>query len=120
MSNSEIKQVDKPLDTQAERIAKQHALDYAALLLYHAKIIATRAKSDKVTVEHIEEALEKVSKNKAFSRARELSLIIGGAFFGTAVQGFIAELAGLNVPLIVAYVLMGFFSMLIIFWGLNR
>jgi hypothetical protein len=120
MASDQIDAMDRELHPQAEKLAKQYIKDFSISLLLQAKLIAYRAKADIVLRNHIDEAIETINKNKRQSWSHELSIILGGAFLGAFIQGFLAELSSGNAILIAIYTLIGFIGMFMVFWGLRR
>jgi hypothetical protein len=112
--------VRAPLHPQAEEFATRQALDFANALILQAKLFAFRRGDDIVLTSHMREALDALDSERKRSRARELALIIGAAFFGAAVQGFITELAAGRTVLVAIYAILGFVGMLLVFGGLSR
>lgn len=111
--------VNLQLHQEAEKRAKQHVRDFSVALLMQAKLVAFQEKADMVLSNHVDNALDKISTVKRV-RSKELLIIVGSAFFGAFVQGFISELPTLRVTLIVAYVLLGFAGMFMVFWAMNQ
>ena len=120
MSNSQAEAINKELHQQAETSVKKYTHDFATSLLLQAKIIAYRSKADVVLSSHVDEALDKIYNERKQSWSKELLIVLGGAFFGAFIQGFISELSSGNATLITVYVLLGFIGMFMVFLGLRR
>ena len=105
---------------QAKERAREHIRDFAVSLIMQAKILAYSQKANVVLSNHIDEALELLSARKRESWSRQISIVVGGAFFGAFVQGFVSELSAGHAPLVAAYTALGFIGMVLVFWGLRR
>ena len=93
MANNQIQAVEIELHPQAEKQARQHVNIFATSLILQAKVIAYRTKADAVLTNHIDEALDVITRERKQSWSRELLIILGGAFVGAFIQGFISELS---------------------------
>jgi len=111
---------NKEVHTSAESIWRECVSDYAASLLLEAKLIAHRRKDDIVLSTHVEEALDAVSKARKRSWMRKIAIFIGAALLGAFVQGFVNELYAGHTTLVVVYTVLGFFGMLLAFWGIQE
>jgi len=120
MSNNQTEAINKELHPQAGSSIKRYTQDFATSLMLQAKIIAYRSKADVVLSSHVDEALDKIYKERKQSSARELLIVLGGAFFGAFIQGFISELSSGNTILIAVYVILGFIGMFMVFLGLRK
>lgn len=120
MANQQIEAVNIELHPQAETLAQAHIRDFATSLLLQAKILAFRRKADIVLSTHIEEAKVIIESEKRQSWTRELIIILGGAFFGAFLQGFITELSSGRMGLVAIYTAIGFIGILMVFWSLRR
>lgn len=111
----------KQVSGQAEDALKQYARNHTAAIILHAKIIAYRSNSLEVQPSHVEEAIEIVNKSKKRLWSKDLAIIVGSAFFGTFVQGFITEFSDGNVNgnAVIFYVILGFVGMFLVFWGIT-
>jgi hypothetical protein len=69
---------------------------------------------------HIEEAKDMVEGEQKQNWSKELIMILGSAFFGAFLQGFITELSTGRTWLIAIYTAIGFIGILMVFWGLRR
>ncbi len=71
---------------------------------------------------HVEEAIEIVNRSKKRFSSKDLAITVGGAFFGTFVQGFITEVSAskVNTNTIIFYVILGFLGIFLTFWGITR
>src|SRR5688500_15218699 len=81
--------------------------DFAVALILEAKRVAHQDKADLVLSNHIEEAMEILNSKRSISVSRQLAQVVGGAFFGAFVQGFVSELSTGNTALIAIYVVLG-------------
>jgi hypothetical protein len=119
MADNQLQAIDIELHPQAEKQARQHVNNFATSLLLQAKIIAYRTKADAVLTNHIDEALDVITREKKQTWSRELLIILGSAFVGAFIQGFISELSSGNTLLITTYTVLGFIGMFMVFWGLR-
>jgi hypothetical protein len=117
-----LKKPAKQVNRQAEESLKQYAQNHTAVILLHAKIIAYRSNSIEVLPSHVDEAIEVVNNSRKRRWSKDLVITVGGAFFGTFVQGFITELSNnsVNVYAVFIYVALGFLGMLMVFWETTR
>jgi len=120
MANQQIEAIKKELHPQAERLAQAYIRDFATSLLLQAKILAYRRKADVVLSTHVEQAKDVIESERKQSWSRELVIILGSAFFGAFLQGFITELSTGRTGLIAIYTAIGFIGILMVFWGLRR
>lgn len=120
MPNNQIPAVNTPMIKQAEEQARKYIENFATSLILQAKIIAYHGANEMVLTNHIDEALEAISKEKKQSWSHEMFITLGGAFIGAFIQGFISELSNGNRLLIAIYTILGFIGMLMVFWGLHR
>ena len=120
MSNNQSEAINKELHPQAVFSIKKYTRDFATSLLLQAKVIAYRSKADVVLTTHVDEALDKIYKERRQSWGKELLIVLGGAFFGAFIQGFISELSSGNAILIATYVILGFIGMFMVFLGLRK
>ena len=91
--SSNLKRPAKQVNKQAEESLKQYAQNHTAVILLHAKIIAFRSNSIEVLPSHVDEAIEVVNNSRKRRWSKDLVITVGGAFFGTFVQGLITELS---------------------------
>lgn len=88
MLNSQLEAIDIDLHPEAAKRAKQYVVEFATTLLLQAKLIAFRAKADVVLSNHIDEALDLITRDKRKTWSRELLIILGSAFFlGLSFRG---------------------------------
>lgn len=120
MANSQLQAVDIELHPNAKKQARQHVNNFSTALILQAKIIAYRTKADTVLTHHINDALDAINNERKQSWSRELLIILGSAFVGAFIQGFISELSNGNSLLIVIYTILGFTGMFMVFLGLRR
>ena len=120
MLNSQLEAIDIDLHPEAAKRAKQYVVEFATTLLLQAKLIAFRAKADVVLSNHIDEALDLITRDKRKTWSRELLIILGSAFFGAFIQGFISELSSGKASLVAIYTILGFVGMFMVFLGLKR
>ena len=116
--------LSKALQIEIHPKAKQLALEcvdsYSTALIVQAKLIAYRDKAGVVIVNHVQEASEIIKAREKQSTVRELLIIIGSAFFGAFIQGFITELSTGNRTLIVIYTILGFLGISMVFFGFRQ
>ena len=112
----------KQVNRQAEEALKQYVQNYAGAILHHAKVIAYRSNSVQVQSSHVEEAIEIINRSKKQLWSKDMLLTVGGAFFGTFVQGFVTEFStkDVNASAVVIYVILGFLGSFLVFWGTLR
>jgi hypothetical protein len=91
--------------------------EFAASLLFQAKMLAFQEHADLVLSTHIEEALEVINRERKKRWTRELMIVIGSALFGAFIPGFMTELSAGHQLLIVVYTSLGFRGMLLVFSG---
>ncbi len=120
MSNNQTEVINTEIHPQAGFAIKKYTHDFATSLLLQAKTIAYRSKADVVLSSHVDEALDKIYKDRKQSSTKELLIVLGGAFFGAFIQGFISELSSGNAVLIATYVFLGFIGMFMVFLGLRK
>jgi len=118
--NTQLEAIEIDLHPEAEKRAKQYVMDFATSLLLQAKLIAFRTKADMVLSNYIDEALDSINRDKNRTWSRELLIILGSAFVGAFIQGFVSELATGNALLIATYTVLGFVGMFMVFLGLRR
>ncbi len=111
-----------PIHPQAAELIKNQASDFTESLILQSKILAHQNRHDVVLRTHVEEALIILSARQQQQWRDHLALIIGSAFLGAFVQGFTDQLLAEapNIPLIAAYVVLGFLGAFGIFYGLRR
>ena len=88
--------------------------------LLQAKILAFQEHADLVLSNHIDEALQVISRERKKRWSRELLIVLGSALFGAFIPGFITELFAGHQMLIVVYTSMGFLGIILVFLGLRR
>lgn len=120
MANKQTDAVSIELHPQAKNLARRYITDFATTLILQAKILAFRRGAELVLSNDVEEALDTITKERTQTWARQLVIVLGGAFFGAFVQGFVTELSTGNALLIAVYTILGFIGMLLVFWGLRR
>lgn len=119
-NNNPLVEVDIDLHPQAMQKARKCVNDFAVALIMQAKTLAFLKKADLVLTIHVDEALEMLNTKKQGSWFREIAIIVGSAFFGAFIQGFVSELSSGNAFLIATYTVMGFVGIFAVFWGLRR
>lgn len=112
--------VDIDLYPQAAERARRHINDFAISLIMQAKILAFSQKANVVLSSHVDEALELLNSRKRESWSRQISIVVGSAFFGASIQGFVSELSAGHAFLVAAYAVLGFIGMILVFWALRR
>lgn len=112
----------RPLHENAEVLVREVVDDFTNSLLLQAKTLAFFRDDDVVTSGHIRHSLEILRTRVQRSWVRDVSVLIGGAFFGTFLQGFIPEMqkADKDSNVIVVYVALAIFGTVLSFYGLNR
>ncbi len=108
------------LNAHAETLASTLATDYENSLIELAKMLATRQRADQVQRVHVEQAHTTLAQIHYTSWSREFLLIVGGAFFGASIQGFIEALADNKKPLVITFVILGFLGMVMVFQALRQ
>jgi hypothetical protein len=120
MKQSSLEALNKDLHPHAEEVAKDYVDEFASSLLLQAKMLAFQEHADLVLSNHVEEALEVISRERKKRWTRELLIVIGSALFGAFIPGFMTELSAGHQLLIVVYTSIGFLGMLLVFLGLRR
>lgn len=120
MANKQTDAISKELHPQAKELTRQYINDFATSLVLQAKVLAFRRSAEVVLSNDVQEALDTITKERTQTWTRELVIVLGGAFFGAFVQGFITELSRGNALLIAVYTVLGFVGMLLVFVGLRR
>jgi hypothetical protein len=120
MSNSLKSLLDLEFHSAAKTALLQRADEFATSLMLEAKNIAYRNRADIVISSYIDDALEIINSKKKDNLSKQVAQVIGGAFFGAFIQGFITELSTGNTLLIVIYVVLGFLGVGLFTWGLRR
>lgn len=120
MTNKQIEAIKKDLHPRAEKIAKNLIKDFATSLLLQAKILAYQQGADVVLSNHIYEAFRINSVKQKQTWVKEFAVVIGGVSLGAFIQGFIIGISKDNALLISVYTVLGFFGVLLVFWGLQR
>ncbi len=122
MTNQQIEAINRELHPEAEKRAQAYIRDFATSLLLQAKILAFQRRANVVLSTHVEEAKDLVEGERQQSWLRQLVIILGSAFLGAFLQGFVTELSTEppNPWVIAAYTAMGFIGIMAVFWGLRR
>jgi hypothetical protein len=119
-NNNSMADIDVDLDPQAVQRARIFINEFAVALIMQAKTLAFSRRTDLVLTKHIDEALELLNKKGQQSWTRDFAIIIGSAFSGAFLQGFVSALSSGNAFLMASYTFMGFVGLFIVFWGLRR
>jgi len=113
----------KQVHPEAEVRIRQYVSDFATSLLLQARLLAHEGRDSIVLSRHVERAAS-IIKKAADERGwiKDLFIAVGGAFFGTFLQGFVGELSAIEVRRLVVtiYTVFGFVGMLMVVWGLRR
>jgi hypothetical protein len=120
MINKQVEAVNTAMHPHAESLAKQYINEFAVSLILQAKFLAFQRKDDVVMRNHIDESVDIIIKRRRSSWTRELIIVIGGAFFGAFIQGFITEVSNGRTILVTIYVILGLTGMFMVFLGLRR
>lgn len=120
MKDSSLEALNKELHPHAEQVAKEYVDEFAASLLLQAKMLAFQEHADLVLSNHVEEALQVISRERKKGWTRELMIVIGSALFGAFIPGFMTELSAGHQLLIALYTSMGFLGIILVFLGLRR
>jgi hypothetical protein len=120
MRNVQSEIIYKPLHPQAAALARKLINDQAASLILQAKILAFQRDAELVLSSDVQEAMDAITKERTQTWKRQLIIVLGGAFFGAFVQGFLTALSTGNASMIAVYTVLGFFGMILVFWGLRR
>ena len=112
--------IGKELHSQAKKLVKQYINSFSESLILQAKVLAFRRGAELVLSNDVQDALEILSKERSKKWIKQLLIILGSAFFGAFLQGFITELSRGNIFLIAVYTFLGFMGMLLVFWGLRQ
>jgi hypothetical protein len=112
--------VDVELDPKAAHKARQYVNNFALALILQAKTLAFTKRAQVVTLAHMDHAFEILNENSQQAWLRLFATLIGSAFFGAFVQGFLSELMAGQAYLMAAYTGLGFVGLLLVLWGLRR
>ena len=85
--------LDIDLHPAAMSTALNRINEFTVMLILEAKRIAFQNKADVVLSTHIEESLEVINSRRKENLAKQVAQIIGGAFFGAFIQGFVSEIS---------------------------
>jgi hypothetical protein len=118
MSNKLSNALDTDIYPDAEQTTLRIVDDFATALVLEAKRLAYQGKADVVLSSHIEEAYNVITSKRRENLLKQICQIIGGAFFGAFIQGFISELPKGNIIQISIYVILGFLGVGLFTWGL--
>ncbi|MBT3320746.1 MAG: hypothetical protein HN392_00500 [Anaerolineae bacterium] len=110
--------LDMDLYPDAKDTAIRIVDEFATSLVLEAKSLAYQEKADVILSSHIEDANELIRTKRKDAISKQVSQIIGGAFFGAFIQGFVTELSNGNALLIGIYVALGFVGVGLFTWGL--
>ncbi len=121
MPNQQTEVLNRELHPQAKDFAQKCIRDFAISLLLQAKMLAYRQKAEIVLSNHIKEAEELINSGKKPRRIDEFLIILGSAFFGAFMQGFITALSttGVQIPNLIEIVV-GFIGITMVFVGLRK
>ncbi len=109
----------KEFHPQAAKLFSKHSQAFAYSLQVQSQLIADKNKAEIVLSSHVEEALKKLRPSGSKFWPRELVMLIGSAFFGAFVPGFVNELSNGNTVLIAIYTILGFTGMLMVTWAIR-
>ncbi|MCI0693177.1 hypothetical protein L0337_14380 [candidate division KSB1 bacterium] len=112
--------LNQNLHPHAEDRLREHTDDFHASLALQAKVLAFKEKADLVLSAHVEEARRMIVSKKRDAWRQEISTIVGGAFFGAFLSGFITALPAGDKLAIVIYTTLGFVGMFLVFWGIKK
>lgn len=107
-----------PLHPAADDLIRWRVYQFAASLVHQAKLIAFMRDDDLVTRNHVNEALERLNRQRESSWLQALLLTIGSAFFGAGVQGFITEVSNNRPSWIVTYGVLALVGMILVSLGI--
>ncbi len=113
-----------PLDQRAEERIREYVDDFTTTLILGAKLAAHK-QTDYVVVErHVNEGYEAINRERSTSWLNQILVVVGGAFVGAFVPGFVTEVTAgptnMHVPFLVGYTIMGFVGIILAFAGLRR
>ena len=111
--------IDKEFHPQAEKLIKQYISHFATSLILQAKTLAFKNDAELVLKNDVQEALDKITKERNQIWGKQFTIVVGGAFFGAFIQGFVTALSADNTSLLAIYTLLGFVGMLFLFIGLR-
>lgn len=110
----------KELHPQAEQLARAYIDEFADSLLLQSKVLAVIQKTEVVLSQQVEEARAIIIREEERAWPREFLIILGSAFFGAFLQGFLTELASGRGTLVAIYTIVGFAGMMMVFLGLRK
>lgn len=112
--------VNLKVHDEAKMLAREHIRRFATSLMLEAKSVAYRMNAGIVLRHHMDEAHDAIYRQRKRSRPKELVMVMGGAFFGASVQGFVTQLVAGTPVAGVVYTGVGFLGLLLLLWGLRE
>jgi len=120
MPDKQTAVLNQNLHPPAEERLREYTDDFHASLALQAKVLAFKEKADLVLSVHVDEARRVIVSKRPEAWRQEMSTILGGAFFGAFISGFITALPAADKLAIVIYTTLGFVGMFLIFLGIKK
>lgn len=119
MPDAALPSPERPLHPNAEAKIRAFVDDFATSLVLQSKLLAFRDNAEEVLGKHVEEALDVVKYKEHKGWGKELSTVVGAAFFGAFIPGFIDALPRHDTHALVIYTVLGFVGMFLVFLGIK-
>jgi hypothetical protein len=111
----------KPFHDDAQVLSLSYIGRFATLLMWQAKVVATRERAEVVLSTHVDEALGSIVKERGRSRRRDFAIALGGALFGCGFMGFVNEAAmsEMSAPWLSLFGVTCVTGVALLFWALG-
>ncbi|OGQ01278.1 MAG: hypothetical protein A2026_04870 [Deltaproteobacteria bacterium RBG_19FT_COMBO_46_12] len=109
----------KALYPDARSKVREYVEKFFISLLLQAKIEAFNSSAETVLISHVDEAYRKIISPKRRTWFKQLSAIVGGALFGSAISIFASAYSGGNSFLMLLSMIFGFIGMFLVFLGIT-
>ncbi len=119
MPDDSSSSAEKPLHPNAAAKIRAFVDEFATSLVLQSKLLAFRDRADEVLGTHVEQALEIVKYKEHKGWVKELCTVVGAAFFGAFVPGFIDALPRHDSRALVIYTALGIVGMFLVFLGIK-
>lgn len=115
----------KPIHKDAAQLAREHVNSFAESLITYAKTIAHQEGANEVQSNHINAALEMITREPKRKRTKEIVILLSSGVFGFAIQSFVQEANNLaqtppegNVLLVITYAVITLISVVVAVWAI--